>query len=575
MTTAENHTLYAHWTPNTYTVTFNANGGEATEPTSKTVTYDSSYGELPTTSKTGYVFAGWYRSRTGGTKVQETTKVRTAYNHTLYAHWTAKRITVIFNKNDGSGSTVSQNFTYGASRNRFGYNTNGTPKWTQSGQFGEWDRTGYDLLGWAKAQDATSIDYSVYSNVSNDWINANCSGATGTINLYAVWSKKTYTISYNANGGEGVPEAQTKTYGEDLTLSSTKPTRTGYDFKGWSTSSSAETATYSAGGKYTSNSSATLYAVWSKKTYTVSYNANGGEGAPEAQTKTYDEDLTLSSTKPTRTGHDFKGWATSSDGSVSYQPGGKYTSNSGLTLYAVWSKKTYIVSYNANGGSGEPEAQTKTYGEDLILSSKKPTKTGYDFKGWATSSDGSVSYQPGGTYTSNSGVTLYAKWEKQDIAVTSVELNKGDQWIAKNGSTVDFDATVSPSNATNKTVSWTSSSTSVATVNSNGTVTPKGTGRTTITATAGGKSASAYVYVYNAVLKANNSYWLRYSNGNQASGTLNSGSNGAKLVISYQGNNLWYIYYMTGGEYNTWGSIDYYFEAGSQLNNYFINYGAY
>ena len=574
--TAEHHTLYAHWTPNTYTVTFNANGGTAIDPANKTVTYDSSYGELPTTTRDGYTFAGWYTSKTGNTKVTSSTKMTKAYNHTLYAHWTAKTITVVFNKNDGSGSTKSQNFIYGVSGNRFGYNTNGTPKWEQTGQFGDWNRTGYDLLGWAKTQDATSRDYSVYSNVSNDWINANCSGTTGTINLYAVWSKKTYTISYNANGGEGAPDSQTKTYGEDLTLSSTKPTRGGYDFKGWATSSSAETATYSAGGKYTSNSSATLYAVWSKKTYTVSYNANGGEGAPDSQTKTHGTDLTLSSTKPTRTGHDFKGWATSSSATTAtYLAGEKYTSDSSATLYAVWSKKTYTVSYNANGGSGAPDSQTKTYGEDLTLSSKKPTRDTYKFLGWATSSDGDASYQPGGTYTSNSGVTLYAKWEKQDIAVTSVELNKGDQWIAKNGSTIDFDATVSPSNATNKTVSWTSSSTSVATVNSNGTVTPKGAGRTTITATAGGKSDSAYVYVYNAVLNANVSYWLRYSNGNQASGTLNAGSDGAKLAISYKGDYLWYIHYMTGGTYNTWGSVDYYLEAGPQLNSYFINYGAY
>ena len=87
-----------------------------------------------------------------------------------------------------------------------------------------------------------------------------------------------------------------------LTLSTTVPTRTGYTFKGWATSASATSATYSAGGSYTANSGATLYAVWQINTYTVSYNANGGSGAPSAQTKTYGVNLTLSSTKPTRTG---------------------------------------------------------------------------------------------------------------------------------------------------------------------------------------------------------------------------------------------------------------------------------
>lgn len=71
-----------------------------------------------------------------------------------------------------------------------------------------------------------------------------------------------WTVSYNANGGSGAPGSQTKTYGQNLTLSSTKPTRTGYVFLGWSTSSTATEATYLAGATYTANAGATLYAVW-------------------------------------------------------------------------------------------------------------------------------------------------------------------------------------------------------------------------------------------------------------------------------------------------------------------------
>ena len=80
--------------------------------------------------------------------------------------------------------------------------------------------------------------------------------------MYAVWQAKTYTSSYNGNGGSGAPKSQTKTYGKDLTLSSTKPTRTNYNFEGWSTSSTATSATYRAGERYTDNKAATLYAVW-------------------------------------------------------------------------------------------------------------------------------------------------------------------------------------------------------------------------------------------------------------------------------------------------------------------------
>lgn len=146
-----------------------------------------------------------------------------------------------------------------------------------------------------------------------------------------------YTIKYNANGGSGAPGNQTKWKDQTLTLSSTKPTRTGYSFLGWSTSSTATTATYSAGGSYTANSAATLYAVWKANTYKVSYNANGGSGAPSAQTKTYGKTLTLSTTKPTRTNYTFKGWSTSASATTAtYSAGGSYTANSAATLYAVW-----------------------------------------------------------------------------------------------------------------------------------------------------------------------------------------------------------------------------------------------
>lgn len=146
-----------------------------------------------------------------------------------------------------------------------------------------------------------------------------------------------YAINYNANGGTGAPASQTKWKDQALTLSSTKPTRTGYSFLGWSTSSTATSATYSAGGSYTANAAATLYAVWKANTYTVTYNANGGTGAPGNQTKTYGVTLTLSSVKPTRTNYTFKGWGTSASATtVSYSAGGSYTANAGMTLYAIW-----------------------------------------------------------------------------------------------------------------------------------------------------------------------------------------------------------------------------------------------
>lgn len=165
---------------------------------------------------------------------------------------------------------------------------------------------------------------------------------TGSVTeaLPTISAKTSYTVSYNANGGSGAPAAQTKWYGETLKLQTGTPTRTGWTFKGWATSSTATSATYAAGANYTANSGATLYAVWQRNTYTVSYNANGGTGAPANQTKQYGIDLVLSNTAPTFSGWTFKGWATStanaSAGTVNYPKGGTYQGNSAITLYAVW-----------------------------------------------------------------------------------------------------------------------------------------------------------------------------------------------------------------------------------------------
>lgn len=185
--------------------------------------------------------------------------------------------------------------------------------------------------------------------------------------------------------------------------------------KGTSSQSIACSASITSNGTYiqgTKSSSQTHVSVSALPSYTVSYNANGGSGAPGSQTKWYGRTLTLSSSKPSRSGHDFSGWNTNSSGTgTNYSSGGSYTANAGATLYAKWTAHTYTVSYNANGGSGAPGNQTKTYGQNLTLSSTKPTRTNYNFKGWSTSASGGVVYASGATYTNNSAVTLYAVWE--------------------------------------------------------------------------------------------------------------------------------------------------------------------
>ena len=107
-------------------------------------------------------------------------------------------------------------------------------------------------MGWGTSTTDTTVDYE--------------SGETYTVNasitLYAIWQIHTYAVLYDANGGENAPSGQTKLYGVTLPLQTAIPTRTNYNFLGWSTNNSATTPTYLSGANYTNNASVTLYAVW-------------------------------------------------------------------------------------------------------------------------------------------------------------------------------------------------------------------------------------------------------------------------------------------------------------------------
>ncbi len=255
-----------------------------------------------------------------------------------------------------------------------------------------------------------------------------------------VSAKPSYTVSYNTNGGSSAPGNQTKWYGENLTLSSTTPSKSGYSFNGWSGS---DGNVYWPNGTYSGNSALTLTARWTPNTYTVSYNGNGAtSGVPGNQTKWYGENLTLSSTTPSKSGYSFNGWS-GSDGNV-YWPNGTYTGNSALTLTARWNEITYTVSYNANGGSGAPGNQTKYYTSNLTLSGTKPNLTNYNFKGWSTYQNGPVIYQPDSIYSNNANVTLWAVWElayiKPRITNFSVHRCASDGSSDENGTYIKVEA---------------------------------------------------------------------------------------------------------------------------------------
>jgi len=219
-----------------------------------------------------------------------------------------------------------------------------------------------------------------------------------------------------------------------LTLSTVTPAKSGYNFKGWDTSSSATTAVYQPGyDKFNIDANTTLYAVWQvKPTYTVSYNANAngdavtGMPSPLSQTKYQGEDLTLSSAHPQRNGYYFGGWATYSNaGTAQYLPEDPYKIDSSVTLYAVWASitQTYSIIYYANGGSGGPSTQTMNVGQSMPLSTQQPSWTGHSFLGWSTDHAATVpEFFPGQNYTGYTQISLYAVWGADntsfDTAVT-------------------------------------------------------------------------------------------------------------------------------------------------------------
>ena len=144
--------------------------------------------------------------------------------------------------------------------------------------------------------------------------------------------------------------------------------------------------------------------------------------------------------KPTisKVGYDFNGWADQNGNIIidgngnlktnsTYTSSGKWNITQDITLYASMSRKTFTLSYNANGGTGEPNSQTITYGLDYTLSSIEPTREGYKFIGWNDDSNSNIAiYSPGDTLSYNyKNYTLYAIWEMK--ALDNKNYNVGEE----------------------------------------------------------------------------------------------------------------------------------------------------
>lgn len=231
-------------------------------------------------------------------------------------------------------------------------------------------------------------------------------------------------VYFDANGGSSAPSTLKRHWGEVVYIPATLPTRYGYTFNGWTKTQGSSNINYSPGDPIGDDADVTLYAVWSQnvtKTWTITYNANGGTNAPSPQTANVGQSITITYSKPTRNGYTFLGWSTwneSTEPEAMFTPGYSYKSDYNLTLYAVWEQnvvKTWSIIYNANGGTNAPEKQTANVGQSIIITQDKPIRSGYTFLGWSTwsgATEPEAMFTPGYSYTSDSDTTLYAVWER-------------------------------------------------------------------------------------------------------------------------------------------------------------------
>ena len=266
-----------------------------------------------------------------------------------------------------------------------------------------------------------------------------------------------YTVTYNANGGSGAPAGQTAISGINLTLSSTVPTRSGYTFLGWSTSSTATTATYAKGATYTANKSVTLYAVWKNNVIGVEWvdvssptiagwSINCDAGTMKVKYTSMTFKVSGAGYKFTITGDDMdsSGVAdiilynesgnviksigknkdntksmvneyietTSETSKVYISSGGinvKVTKSDGTACKITDSRPVYTLEYYMNDGTNNLYTTMQVKKGNSYGWPTSPTRTGYRCIGWATDQNASSGTYPSSFLTSD--ITYYAVWK--------------------------------------------------------------------------------------------------------------------------------------------------------------------
>ena len=310
---SENTTLTANYEANKYIVSFNANGGDV-DTASKDVTYKGTYGELPTATRDGYVFLGWFTDASSGLQIKEDSPVTITANQTLYAHWKANTYPwVAYHKKmkvDGSTYTLVSADT----------------------EEGEADYLS-KVTPFVKT-------YTGFTSPSTKTITiAIDSDKPSTKNVVTYnYTRNKYTLTINPNGGtyNGSTSNTVSSEYYEATKTISNPTKTGYTFSNWTKSGNA---TLSGTTLTMGSGSTTLKANYTANKYTVNFNANGGSVTPSSTTVTYGAKYGTLPT-PTKPGHEFIGWFTSATNGTQVIETTPVSITANQTLYAHWKELT-------------------------------------------------------------------------------------------------------------------------------------------------------------------------------------------------------------------------------------------
>ena len=262
----------------------------------------------------------------------------------------------------------------------------------------------------------------------------NMAEAVKEISVYKIVFKKG---TADTIGGVATDIEKLCTAEKSKTCSVTSPSveKNGYEIIGWNTSNSATTSSWNVNTSKSISTNSTYYPITKLNTYTVSYNANGGSGAPASQTKTTNNNLTLSSVKPTRVGYTFQGWGTSSSATTAtYQPGGTYSDNKSITLYAVWKINKVNIKFSTNSGT----VQTSSTNASGNIYKWKQDSSGVVSR---TAANGSTYSNPFftlnyGSSTDRDGLPNYNNLKYLNITKTGHNAISGQEWKCLSGCTL-------------------------------------------------------------------------------------------------------------------------------------------